>query len=37
LIRIAELNPEKPREPGERNVYATVNADDVVLIKAHPK
>ena len=36
-VRIAELNPEKPREPGERNVYATVNADDVVLIHADAK
>ncbi len=33
-LRIAELNPEKPRQPGEHNVYAAADADDVVLIRA---
>jgi spermidine/putrescine ABC transporter ATP-binding subunit len=33
-IRISELNPDKPRPPGERNVYATADPDDVVLIRA---
>lgn len=32
-VRIAELNPAQLRDPGERNVYATVDADDVVLIQ----
>ena len=32
-IRVAELNPEKPREPSELHIYASVRPDDVVLLE----